>query len=73
LTLALHGEETVISAPLRITQQTDGVRVTTLAPLVITAESVGLVAGVESLREIAGLPSISRTVPVTFSVKFVAD
>jgi len=47
--------------------------VTTLAPLIITAESVGLVAGVESLREIAGLPSISRTVPVTFSVKFVAD
>ena len=73
LTLALHGEETVISAPLRVTRQTDGVRVTTLAPLIITAESVAIVAGVESLREIAGLPSISRAVPVTFSVKFVAD
>jgi len=73
LTLALHGGESVISAPLRVTRQADGVRVTTLAPLIITAESVGLVAGVESLREIAGLPSISRAVPVTFSVKFVAD
>lgn len=73
LTLALHGAETVISAPLRVTRQTDGVRVTTLSPLIVTAESVGLVAGVESLREIAGLPSISRAVPVTFSVKFVAD
>ena len=73
LTLALHGAETAISAPLRVTRQTDGVRVTTLSPLIVTAESVGLVAGVESLREIAGLPSISRAVPVTFSVKFVAD
>ena len=73
LTLALHGAETVISALLRVTRQADGVRVSTLSPLIITAESVGLVAGVESLREIAGLPSISRTVPVTFSVKFVAD
>ncbi len=73
LTLALHGSETVISAPLRVTRQADGVRVSTLSPLIITAESVGLVAGVESLREIAGLPSISRAVPVTFSVKFVAD
>ena len=73
LTLALHGAETVISAPLRVTRQADGVRVSTLSPLIITAESVGLVAGVESLREIAGLPSISRAVPVTFSVKFVAD
>jgi len=58
---------------LRVTRQADGVRVSTLSPLIITAESVGLVAGVESLREIAGLPSISRAVPVTFSVKFVAD
>ncbi|MDC1357882.1 YceI family protein [Gammaproteobacteria bacterium] len=73
LTLALHGAETVISAPLRVARQADGVRVSTLSPLIITAESVGLVAGVESLREIAGLPSISRAVPVTFSVKFVAD
>lgn len=73
LTLALHGAETVISAQLRVTRQPDGVRVSTLSPLIITAESVGLVAGVESLREIAGLPSISRAVPVTFSVKFVAD
>ena len=73
LTLTMHGAETMISAPLRVTRQTDGVRVTTLSPLIVTAESVGLVAGVESLREIAGLPSISRAVPVTFSVKFVAD
>ncbi len=73
LTLTMHGAETMISAPLRVTRQTDGVHVTTLSPLIVTAESVGLVAGVESLREIAGLPSISRAVPVTFSVKFVAD
>jgi hypothetical protein len=34
---------------------------------------VGLVAGIESLREIAGLPSISKAVPVSFVLTFDED
>jgi polyisoprenoid-binding protein YceI len=40
--------------------------VSSLQPLVINAEALGLGAGVEQLREIAGLPSISPAVPVSF-------
>ena len=42
------------------------VLVASLKPVVVNAPSVGLVEGVEKLREIAGLPSISKAVPVTF-------
>lgn len=47
--------------------------VATLKPIVVDAAQVGLAAGVEELREIAGLPSISNAVPVTFVLQFVAD
>jgi len=36
----------------------------------VNASQVGLLAGIEKLRELAGLPSISPAVPVTFSLIF---
>ena len=39
-------------------------------PLLLNANRLGLSAGIESLRVIAGLPSISKSVPVTFSLIF---
>ena len=39
-------------------------------PTVVYAASVGLVAAVEQLREIASLPSISKAVPVNFVLVF---
>jgi polyisoprenoid-binding protein YceI len=42
-------------------------------PIVVAASTVGLDAGVEKLREIAGLPSISQAVPVTFVLVFVDE
>ncbi|MEM8767178.1 MAG: YceI family protein [Pseudomonadota bacterium] len=51
----------------------DRVLVTTLKPIVVNAGSVDLAAGVEQLREIAGLPSISKAVPVNFVLQFVAN
>ena len=48
----------------------NGVVASTSKPIIVTAASHGLVDGVEALREIAGLPSISRSVPVTFNVVF---
>ena len=46
------------------------VSVTTVAPIVVNANALELVTGIEALREVAGLPSISYSVPVTFSLTF---
>ncbi|NEP61609.1 MAG: YceI family protein [Symploca sp. SIO2G7] len=40
--------------------------VTSIQPLPLSANSLGLSAGVEQLRQVAGLPSISPVVPATF-------
>ncbi len=47
-----------------------GVLVNTLQPILLNAASLGLAEAVEELREIAGLPSISPSVPVTFVLTF---
>ena len=48
----------------------DTLTVSTTAPTLIKAESFGLTAGIEALQKIAGLKSITTTVPVSFSVTF---
>ena len=70
LTLALHGNTVGMDASVRITQLDDGYSASLLTPLILSADNVGLVAGVEKLRQVAGLPSISRSVPVSFNVTF---
>jgi len=70
LAINLHGEVLTLSAPLRVSQVQDGLRVDTLAPIIVKADAFALVDGIESLREVAGLPSISRSVPVSFSLLF---
>ena len=44
--------------------------VTTIAPIMVDAAQLGLSEGVEMLRNVAGLPSISNAVPVTFTLAF---
>ena len=44
--------------------------VSSFKPIVVNAGQVNLAEGVERLREIAGLPSISPAVPVSFSLVF---
>ncbi len=44
--------------------------VTSSEPLLLNVDRLGLSAGLESLRVIASLPSISKSVPVTFSLIF---
>ena len=46
------------------------VLVNSVKPILLDAGSLGLAAAVEELREIAGLPSISLSVPVTFVLTF---
>jgi hypothetical protein len=46
--------------------------VVTLAPLVLNAEDFGLAAGIEALRQLAGLKNISLAVPVSAVLIFTA-
>lgn len=68
--MSVHGASVSLTADLMVTRSENGVVASTLKPVIVTADSVGLVAGIEALREVAGLPSISRSVPVSFTVVF---
>ena len=68
--LDIHGASNSYIADLVVTRLENGVIASTSKPILVTANTHGLVEGVEALREVAGLPSISRAVPVTFTVIF---
>ena len=70
LELSLHGSSSSLTTDLMVVRTGHGLVASTLKPVIVTAESAGLVAGVEALREVAGFPSISRAVPVSFTVVF---
>ena len=69
-TVELHNQSQTYNATVLVSRQEAGLIATTVKPIVVNAESFDLVAGVEALREVAGLPSISRAVPVSFTVVF---
>lgn len=65
--LSLHGQRATLTINAAVAHLDDGsLLVSSEEPLVVTASQFELLAGVERLREIAGLPSISPAVPVTF-------
>lgn len=71
VTIELHGKQTTQESDLRIVVLTDGsVQVTTRNPLFIDAADFALTEGIEKLREIAGLKSITAIVPVTATFLF---
>ena len=49
------------------------ITISTITPMLIDAESFKLIAGINKLKEIAGLKSITRTVPLTFTLTFKAE
>jgi polyisoprenoid-binding protein YceI len=71
--LDLHGQSNSYTADVLVSRLEGGIVAATIKPVVVTADSYALVTGVEALREIAGLPSISRAVPVSFVVVFEQD
>ena len=63
------------SSPLAIQVQVscvaeNALQVVSLAPILLSARTLGVADGVEALRAIAGLQSISMAVPVYFSLRF---
>ncbi|WP_439135932.1 YceI family protein [Pseudomaricurvus sp.] len=73
LTLSLHGQSHTVPASVKVTALTGGkLQVSTLQPVILNATDFQLVEGVNELKKLAGLPSISLAVPVTAELVFDA-
>ena len=71
LTLELHGRQLSLAAEMIVARLGDHrLMVSSRKPVIVNAASVDLVNGIEALREIANLPSISKAVPVSFVLTF---
>jgi polyisoprenoid-binding protein YceI len=69
--LSLHGATQPMILEMQAAKLGDGtVMVASTKPLIVDAAKFGLTEGVEKLRQIAGLDSISHAVPVTFVMTF---
>ena len=65
--VALHGNKQNMAFTVSIAKLSEShILVASVAPIIVNADSFGLTAGVEKLREIAGLSAISKAVPVSF-------
>lgn len=71
LNLSLHSFANQITAEVRIVKLSKKrFLATSIKPIMINALEYDLVVGIEKLRKIAKLPSISSAVPVTFNLVF---
>lgn len=69
--LAVHGATISLAAELQVAKlSAERILVASQKPLIVNAPQVNLAEGVERLREVAGLPTISPAVPVTFVLAF---
>ena len=66
--LSLRGQSQTYTTDVMVTRLSSGLMVCTIKPIIVMAESFDLLTGVQALREVAGLPSISWAVPVTFQL-----
>lgn len=71
--LQLHGQEQAMNFDVIVTKLADDTLfVVASTPLLLNVSDYQLVEGVEKLRELAGLPSISHAVPVSFYLTLTA-
>ncbi|MEM8498327.1 MAG: YceI family protein [Pseudomonadota bacterium] len=67
----LHGKTQTVSSKVSITRLAQGgLVVQSIAPAIVNAASFDMTAGVDKLRELAGLTAISQAVPVSFALQF---
>ncbi len=69
-TLDLHGSSKTYTSDVNVARLGEEIHVTTDQPLVVSAADFDLTAGIESLREIAGLQNIATQIPVTAELVF---
>ena len=71
LTITVHGVSVNKTVPVQVLSLSAGsYLVSSIKPLVVHAAEFGLLPGIEALREVAGLQSITPAVPVSFSLAF---
>ena len=71
--LSLHGQSRPLTMDIIVTRSGENrLLVASKKPVVVNAPAFDLTDGVEALREVAGLPSISLAVPVSFVLAFDA-
>lgn len=68
--LSLHGKTQNVTANVLVTRGKKMWVISTTQPILIKADDFELGAGVEKLRELAGLTTISKLVPVSFVLTF---
>jgi polyisoprenoid-binding protein YceI len=69
--ISLHGQDQLTQFKAMVVKTSDNqLLVTSVAPVLIKAADFGLVAGIEKLKSLAGLPSIGQTVPVSFTLTY---
>ncbi|MFD2165417.1 YceI family protein [Thalassotalea euphylliae] len=69
--ISLHGKTQTVKTLVQVVKLTrDRLLVNSTKPLILNAAQFDLTAGVTKLKELAGLPSISNAVPVTFNLTF---
>lgn len=73
VTIDLHGASAPYVTKTRVTRLADGgLQVVLAEPILVKAADFGLDTGIEALREIAGLKTISTAVPVDATLVFFA-
>jgi polyisoprenoid-binding protein YceI len=70
VTLSLHGVARGIKVPVVVFSDGGGLRVVSARPVLLSTPDFELETGVEALREVAGLVTISIAVPVTLNLQF---
>lgn len=71
LTLANHIQTVEVS--VQVTKTNEGYIATSIKPILLSASEFGLTQGITKLQELAGLPSIGLTVPVSFNLHLKQD
>ncbi|WP_283786236.1 YceI family protein [Bermanella sp. WJH001] len=73
LNLSLHGVDKDVIAEVTVVKLNDERwLISSAKPVIINAADFGMVEGINSLRELAGLSSIATAIPVTFEFIFNA-
>ncbi len=71
LKLSLHGHKLDVMAEMRVTLLSGNkLLVSTVKPIIINAGEFALVKGIDKLKELAKLPSISTAIPISASFVF---
>ena len=72
MNLSLNGSDKRVSADCWVSKDAAGaLYVLSAQPILIRAEDFGLSAGIEALRAVAGLKTISQTVPVSINLRLI--